>query len=270
MTQSIHSIRLRRLWGKVHTTLYSDTALNNPADSSYHARIEQLRTELENWRVAIPAMPPIQGEALSLFATPDWFQLNYNYTILQLYRIQITDSKGGAADNLFFECLHAAENICHGYRRQFLGKPTTYTWGALHELFLSGLTYLHCLWMSPAVREVTRQDQASSTCTDCTIVLVIIAERWEAAAPYRDIFETLASRTMTMMADKKHQEWILPGTSTDALDQSPGELTQWMASIADTGMSDGYDRLLTGLVGDLPRQPQFSSDRAPWDDSNPS
>lgn len=57
-----------------------------------------------------------------------------------------------------------------------------------------------------AVREVVRHDNLSSTCSDIIIVLMVLAERWKVAAPYRDVFEALASRTRTMMANKSY-EW---------------------------------------------------------------
>ncbi|KAF7561495.1 hypothetical protein G7046_g2644 [Stylonectria norvegica] len=222
--------------------------LGRPQSIAYQeVDAEQLRVEIDTWRADIPPALPSAGEALSLFTTPDWYDMEYNYTILQLYRVQIIDGQEGTADAVFLDCLRAAEGICHGYRRQYLGKQTSYTWSALHELFLAGLTYLHCLWTSPAAREAHRQGQVSSTCTDCTIVLVLMAERWDTAAPYRDIFETLASRTMTMMDDRTEGK----PTSTSALDDADaggeGDLMQWMTEMADGGMSEGFNGLLSSL-----------------------
>lgn len=252
MSTAIHVIRLRCLWARIHTSLYSDTTLTSSTHDS-HARTEQLRAELEDWIASAPPTPPRVSDALSIFASRDWFDNNYNYSILLLYRGQLTDSKG-AADDVFMECLQAAENICRGYRRQYIGRSVNFTWGALHCLFMAGLTYLHCLWASPAVRETVRHDSLSSTCLDCTIVLVVMAERWKGAAPYRDIFEALASSTRTMMVNKNHEWWMEPASLTllDGLDQE--DLTQWMAGINDINMSDGIDRLLTGLVGDFTQQ----------------
>jgi hypothetical protein len=240
MSTALHVFYLRCLWARIHTSLYSDTRLCNPDLT----RTEELRTELENWLASAPPVTPRVGDALSIFGSRDWFDLNYNFTILLLYRGQLTDSRG-AADTVFTACFQASANICHGYRRQYIGRPVNYTWGALHFLFMAGLTYLHCLWTSPAVREVVRNDDLNSTCTDCTIVLVVMAEKWKGAAPYRDIFEALAGRTMTMMVDKNHEQWMSPTTwgLSDGLD--PADLTQWIADITDMGMSDWIDKLFT-------------------------
>lgn len=252
MTHTIHAFRIRILHGCIQTQLYSDNTLRDPETRS--SRIQKLLTELDKWQGSNPPpMVPPPGGALSFFLTPDWYQVSQNYAILQIYRVQITNLKQPAPDDIYLKCLEAAESTCHCYRRQFFGKPTTYTWGALHDLFVAGLTYLYCLWTSSAARDSSRQDQVSSTCTDCTMVLVILAERWPEAAPFRDLFEALASRTMTMMANKQQQQQE-PATSTALItwqEQFPEDLPQWMAGITDSGMSLGADWLLSGLIDDF-------------------
>lgn len=254
ITSAIHTFRIRRILSRIHSFLYSKTACCCAQQNVHHDHVQDLRAEIEKWRTEIPPLMPVAGEALSLFATSEWFDLEYYYTILNLYRVQIIDGQADAPDSVFLDCLRAAESICHGYRRQFLGKRTSCTWSALHELFLAGLTYLHCLWTSPAAREAHRQGQVSSTCTDCTIVLVIMAERWDAATPYRDIFEALANRTVMMMDDKAvaggKPTVVASASEVDSRDE--GDLMQWMTQMADGGMSEGFNGLLTSLVGDFP------------------
>ncbi|KAL3482220.1 putative transcriptional activator protein acu-15 [Aspergillus californicus] len=258
VTKAIHTFRIRRILSRIHSTLYSSIS---PccSEHDHDTQVRHLRAEIESWRAGIPTTP-CPSEALSLFSTSDWFDLEYNYTILQLYRVQIIDRQSSTSDIVFFDCLRAAEGICHSYRRQLLGKPMSYTWTALHELFLAGLTYLHCLWTFPGARQAYRQGQVSSTCTDCTVVLVIIAERWEAAAPYRDIFGTLASRTMMMMDDKADGNWALPIGSNEPEDGdvsnngengNEGELMGWVTRVTDNGMSEGFNSLFTSFVGQL-------------------
>jgi hypothetical protein len=258
MSSAIHAFRLRRLCARIQTSLYSDLTLCSPTHPTYQSRTENLRALLEEWRSSIPPIMPSRDGTLSVFTGNDWFNLTYSYSILLLYRGQLTNSKGKCAVSIFTECLQNSESICHAYSRQYIGRPTSYTWGALHLLFLAGLTYLHCLWTSPELREVVRQDDVSSTCTNCTMVLVVMAERWQAAAPYRDMFKALASRTMTMLVDKNHKTWMLPCASRQSDDLDSEDLTQWMAGIANTGMSDGVDTLLTGFMGDLPfKEPEL-------------
>ncbi|RFU28297.1 hypothetical protein B7463_g8032, partial [Scytalidium lignicola] len=266
MTRAIHAFRFRLILSNIHTSLYSDIIHPNPANHFHH--IEHLRSKIEDWRASTPPLKPLMGEELSLFVTAESFDMDYNYSILQLYRLQIIDSTGGATDGIFLECMRAAESLCHSYRRQFFKKPTTYTWAALHELFLAGLTYLHCLWTSPAARGATQQHLVSNTCTDCTIVLVLMAERWVTAAPYRDIFEALSRHTMSMMANKSDEQSTLPSVLTQHDNPDAGHLAQWIACIADEGMSEGYNGLLTSWVDDLPLQEQNSEAGWSWDDND--
>ncbi|KAF4997118.1 hypothetical protein FDECE_12162 [Fusarium decemcellulare] len=263
MTYAIHAFRIRSLHGCILTSLYLDRNLVDPEVRK--TRTQELLVKLDEWWASTPLpMVPPAGGALSFFTTPDWYQVSYNSALLQLYRIEITDSKHPASEVIFRTCLDAAKSICHCYRRQFFGKPTTYTWGALYELFLAGLTYLYCLWTSPAARETSRHDQVSSTCTDCTMVLVILAERWNDAAPYRDIFEALASRTMTMMAEAQQGKEIASTALVPGQEQCPEDLPQWMAGIADTGISLGVDLLLSGLIDDFPSQEQYPVSEGLW------
>ncbi|KAI9042021.1 Positive regulator of purine utilization [Aspergillus affinis] len=263
MTHAIHGFRIRSLLGCIQTALYSDSTLLYP--DIRKVRVQELSTDLGKWKAeSPPPMIPPEGGALSYFVTPDWYETNYNYAVLQLYRIQITDTKDPAPDEIFLKCLYAAKALCHSYRRQSIGKPITYTWSALHELFLAGLTYLYCLWTSPTAREASRHDQVSSTCMDCTMVLVILAERWPDAAPYRDVFDALASRTMTMMADlQQDHNLVAPTALVPGKDTYPEQLPQWVAGIEDAGLSVGVDWLLSELIDDVPI-PQQYADGGSW------
>lgn len=251
MSHAIHTFRLRRLWACIHTSLYSNTTLSNPTHPTYRSRVTSLRGELDEWYASTPSLEHNGDKTLSVFTGTEWFKLTYGHSILLLYRGQITNSKGPCSDEVYAECFQTAQQICHGYNMQYIGRPTSYTWGALHLLFVAGLTYLHCLWASPITREKTRYDEVSNTCTDCTMVLVIMAERLEAAASFRDMFKALAKRTMTMMVDKNDQDWIFSGDPMRAHGPDSENMAEWMAGINNTGLSVGVSDLLDGLVGNL-------------------
>jgi hypothetical protein len=247
MTKAIHTFRIRRILNRIHTCIYSKA---DPRCSGIHDQqmdVQNIRTDIEKWKSEIPPTPSHYGEELVLFTTADWYDLEYNYTILQLYRAQIVNHRTETTDDIFLDCMGAAENICHSYRRQFLGKPTSCTWTALHELFLAGLTYLHCLWTSPVAREAAGHGKASSTCNDCTIALVIMAERWDAASPYREIFIALVNRTMSMISNKTDGSVPKNVVSSDSENYVEEDWTEWMRIVADAGLLEGFNGLLTGV-----------------------
>ncbi|ETS84238.1 hypothetical protein PFICI_02263 [Pestalotiopsis fici W106-1] len=239
MSVAIHVFRLRRLWAAIHTSLFSDTALIQTPRLSYDAQVQKLRSELESWRSSAPPVAN-QDQALSLFGQEDWYEVNYSYSLLLLHRRQLTSRKKEIPNQVILECLQAAENICSRYRRQYVGGSVGYTWGAIHFLFLAGLTYLHCLWISPAARASRRHDTVSSTCTDCTMVLVVMAERWAGASPYRDIFETLSKRTMTMMINSDVTRSAADG-SLGGMAQDPWVLTQSVMDLSTDSIGTTYE-----------------------------
>lgn len=263
MSNAIHVIRLRRLWARMHASACSASA---PADTEGSARpsdttTAQLRADLEEWLRTAPQSPPRAGATLSIFATKEWYECNYSHTILQLYRVRLAEDKGATTHGIFMDCVAAASSLCHAYRRLYIGTQVKYTWATLHCVFLAGLTYLHCLWTSAAAREEVSRDEVVRTCTDCTMVLVAIAEGWGAAAPYRDIFETLASRTMSMVlsgmmpaGQQRSNEQPAGGGTADSPQRDV--LADWMADFDSAGMLSGFDDLLSGFMNDF----------APWDD----
>ncbi|KAF5247595.1 hypothetical protein FANTH_6346 [Fusarium anthophilum] len=255
MSTAIHVFKLRYIWARIHTSLLSDTVRLSIEDHTYHARIEQLRVDLDRWLANAPEARPHVNDDLSIFAKRAWYETNYSHTILLLYRSQLREYKESLS-KVFEDCIEASRSICQTYRRLYIGTSTRYTWGTLHCLFLAGLTYLHCLWTSPAAWESIRPEDVSKTCTDCTMVLVAIAEGWLAAAPYRDTFEALASRVIGMVFKKNRTEQTsLPLPSeAETEDQNQDTWGHWMNDMANAGVLEGVDGLLEGFIGDFTTQ----------------
>ncbi|KAF4332689.1 purine utilization positive regulator [Fusarium beomiforme] len=239
MSTAIHVFKLRHIWARIHTSLFSDTVRLSTEDHTYHARIEQLRVDLDAWLTSVPQARPHASDDLSMFAKKAW-------GLLVEYKESL--------NKIFEDCIEASRNICQSYRRLYIGTAIRYTWGTLHCLFLAGLTYLHCLWTSPAAWESVRPEDVSKTCTDCTMVLVAIAEGWQAAAPYRDTFEALASRVITMMFNKSraiHASLPPPSAAETGDEDTWGH---WINDMATAGVLEGVDGLLAGFIGDFTTQ----------------
>lgn len=266
MTGALHAIKLRRLWSKFNDALYSNASYGQPGGS-----IESLRQELEEWRATVPEkLVNNQTRAFSVFASNDWFQLAYDYSILLLYRPYIVGvySDTGRSPRSPVQGLHAdaqqrafeicsdrARDMCLHYRRLYQSQAShiQFTWGSLHILFLGGLTYLYCLWRSPLLRQQTKATTVMNTCMACTTVLTIIAERWGQASSYRDIFEVLSERTMDLVyrgtsdscevrtdlppPPAAQLEGLISGIAVDHLMENPGapdyqfSLQDWIMSL---------------------------------------
>ena len=219
MTGAIHTIKLRQIWSKFSTHLFPTSAL---CSHDFHIdngpSIEEFRLELEDWRATAPVSGDrSQDSPLSVFASQGWFQLAYDHSILLLYRHYVMDTKPykcspplpktpEIVDRAFEECYAKAKDMCLLYRRLYQNPSIQFTWGSLHMLFFGALTYLFCLWKSKSIRDNTRQRDVMNTCMACQTVLVIIAERWKLATSYRDLFEKLSERTISMMCGDLSQD----------------------------------------------------------------
>lgn len=106
-----------------------------------------------------------------------------------------------------------------------------------------------------------------NTCTACTMVLVIIAERWSKARTYRDVFEQLSEQTLAFICGatgaseqiSTHQTLAPVAASSDFSfsrlrstapePQVDTQLDDWIFNL-ETGNVDEYD---PWLVQDLLR-----------------
>lgn len=247
---AIHVFKLRCIWARIHTSFFSDTARLSVDDMTYTSRIQQLRADLDEWLATTPPSREFSSSDLTMFLKQDWYELNYSYTLILLYRNQLAEFKDSSSQ-IFQDCLQAARTICQGYRRLYIGTSIRYTWSTLHVIFLAGLVYLHCLWTSPTARTAIRPEEITKTCTDCTMVLVAIAEGWQGASPYRDAFEALASRTIGMIMNSN-----FPAASPTQWQVPPdfGDHDNWAFNLNDlieTGGLDGLDGLLEGFIVDF-------------------
>ncbi|KAH6988881.1 fungal-specific transcription factor domain-containing protein [Ilyonectria sp. MPI-CAGE-AT-0026] len=258
-SHALHQFRVRCIWARTYASLYSNAASKHHSRQDYQAQVQLLRKELDDWFAETPPEPQRSGVPMTVFASHEDYKATYNESLLFLYRGQLTDTEN-VQDEVFLECMQAASDICHSCKRLYIGKPINYTWSTLHVIFLAGLTTLHCLWTSSAVRRAVRIDSVSNTFTTCTMLLAIMAERWEGAAPYRDLFEALASRAIAMMVERKQHETAptLPSQSIELSNNDVEDMTQWADQIADIGMPDAFSSLLSGLMGDYsPKGQEF-------------
>jgi hypothetical protein len=281
MTGAIHIIKLRQLWSKMSSEIYSEVSSSSTDDyrtcAAMTSHVPQLRQALEVWYAEIPQDRPHCPEngPVTVFTSKDWFRLAYNYTFLLLYRHCLTCEyhrrrdmvnthvvcSKAQIDDAFRECAANAQEICVLYRQTYQRSPVRYTWGSLHILFLAGLTYLHCLWSSEYIRKSISHVDVINTCTSCNMVLVIIAERWSVATSYRDLFEKLSEKTINMVFGGDVNAKPIPAANTNLdsdnsnyYDSSgqPGfsnaQFQDWIADLGETNVPDESSWFVQGLI----------------------
>lgn len=240
---AIHTIRIRQLWARIQSSVYPQ--VGGEASPQSLALIENFKSELSLWLESAPEQLTSNREHNNAFGGSEWYSLMYHQSILLLYRHQLV--RGGTTPpSVFTECAYSGQIICMIYRQLYISQRLNDTWGALHVLFLGGVTFLHCLWSSAETRAIYRQDKVSAICTSCMITLAIMAERWSAVEPYRDAFEMLSSATQTMLAEIPNSKSTpsMPVISSGGYDQFSG----YLSYMSELGMCSSVEELLSSMV----------------------
>ncbi|KAH8883212.1 transcriptional regulatory protein GAL4 [Thozetella sp. PMI_491] len=250
VSAAIHTIRVRHIWTRIQSLVYPQRGGNDTPGFMSSMLIEGFKMELKDWRDSAPEQLQSNRAHNNAFGGSEWFNLMYHHSILLLHRhnlvLHSSRTDETTPGSTFLESAHSAESICSIYRQLYLSQRLNDTWGALHVLFLGGVTFLYCLWTSPETRVVFRLDKVSATCTSCMVVLAVMAERWAAVQPYRDAFDMLSRATQTMLAELETSMTVpaMPVLSSSTDEQ----LTGFLANITEVGMCSSVEVLLSSMI----------------------
>jgi hypothetical protein len=245
ISAAIHTIRVRQLWTRIQAVMYPQTSIKMPIDPSLAGTFN---LELDQWLATAPEQLASNKAHNNAFGSSEWFRISYHHSILLLYRYQLVQEPVDSVmwSSVPLSCANSGQAICSLYRQLYLSQKLNDTWGALHVLFLGGITFLYCLWTSDDVRRAYRLDTVSSTCTSCIIVLAVMTERCSAVKPYRDAFDMLASATQSMLAAG---EFMATGASMPVLSShSQDQFMSYLSSMSELGMCSSVEQLLTGMI----------------------
>ncbi|KAK5180756.1 hypothetical protein LTR44_007070 [Exophiala sp. CCFEE 6388] len=245
VSSAIHTIRLRQLWARMQSAVYPQVGAETSTQST--SALEDFKKEFARWLESAPEQLASNRANNNAFGSKEWFQLMYHHSILLLYRHRLVQPRGPATpSSIFIDCADSSQSICMIYRQLYFTQRLNDTWGALHVLFLAGVTFLHCLWSSPETRMIYRLDKVSSICTSIMIVLAIMSERWTAVEAYRDAFEMLSGATQTMLVEASTASTApsRPVLSSGGYDQ----FTDYLYCMNEVGMCSSVEELLSSMV----------------------
>jgi len=255
VSSALHTIKLRKLWARMQSKIYPQTR-DSPSHSN-NRLTESFKEELRVWMESAPEQLQEGRAANNAFASPEWYKLMYHHSILLLHRGRLVVNQRSNSPqsplnvcedaSVFIDCATSAQAICELYRALYMSRRLNDTWGALHVLFLAGLTYIHCVWNSAYTRNAIRRDVISATCTSCMIVLAVMAERCVSVSPYRDIFEMLSNATQAMLVDIENGLHELPrGPVLSSLQAD--QVNNYFMDMTDVGMCTSIEQLLTDMI----------------------
>lgn len=191
-----HVVKLRRIQSSISTFIYKPVQLIDKSEDFDTTRVSIL-LELNEWMSTFP----YKDDACSTFETDNWSLISYHNSILLLLRpvvLEIAKSKTKPAkrDLEWFKVFtESASSVCINYKNMHLKRKLSYTWSAMHCCFVSGISFLYCIWLDRTLKVLKwkRKSLVYETISACQTILYVLAERWSSASRFRDSFERLST-----------------------------------------------------------------------------
>lgn len=191
-----HLVKLRRIQSSICSFIYKPLHLMGEAEDLDSTRIEIL-LELNEWMTTFP----YKHNPLSAFETDDWSVISYHNSVIILLRpiiLEISRLKENSPTRYlewFKMFTESASAVCINFKNMYLKKKLSYTWLALHFCFVSGISFLYCIWLDRTLHVLRwkRKSLIYETIDACQTSLYVLAERWDSASRFRDWFEKLSN-----------------------------------------------------------------------------
>lgn len=120
-------------------------------------------------------------------------ELKYHQCLMLLHRPSPATPRPRAES--WRACYDSASQtiLIHSDMHRFSKLP--HTWLTAHTIFVSGITFLYCLWVNAAVKEGTSMDEFSRIASACSALLKVLGKAWSVAADAVEKFDRLVALT---------------------------------------------------------------------------
>jgi hypothetical protein len=195
-TVSLSFFKMRLLQSEIQRVLYDCAELPRRYKSLSEWKHAMAR-KLEEWHNQCPK----SNRKMNCNFNLAFFELNYHQTRLLLYGL----SPGNSAPTVesYLIIADAGEKIIKKYHELHRKRVINYTWVAVHNLFMSGTSYLYALYHSPQVRAGTTLEEIDFNTLACIHVLSSMTDCCDAAVGCRDSFELLTAAIIKLCYNEK-------------------------------------------------------------------
>lgn len=195
---SLCFFRIRQIQSEVQKILYENSELPRRYQS-LHAWRSHVYRKLKEWKNSIPKTQRKMNCDFNL----EFFNLNYNHTLLRLYGLSPKNFKLTLDD--FIKVAEASKNLINCYHQLYLDKAINYTWAAVHNLFMAGTSYLFVIYNCDEVRHNNSLFEVKKITQECINVMNSLIDKCDAATSCRDTFEVLTVAVLKL----KYNEVVL-------------------------------------------------------------
>ncbi|OCF31426.1 hypothetical protein I316_06828 [Kwoniella heveanensis BCC8398] len=198
----VHTLRLRGQSGLIHATLHCPSEEPTLSECVSRPKLSaddigawrgEMRQKLEAWNDTAPRYP---APVTSTYKSKDWFMIAKSYTLLVLYRPSALYPE--SSPDVMQVCADASMTLIASYFRLYTLAKVTYTWVALHSLFLATITALYALQQSPTLRQSTSYEVVQMNLRGCSTLFAAMSQQWPAAKQCRLVAEYLTAQTLAL------------------------------------------------------------------------
>ncbi|KAF1346519.1 fungal-specific transcription factor domain-containing protein [Delphinella strobiligena] len=213
----IHIIKARKLQSRIQDIFYpGDASAAATTDLEWHR--DTIRTELDDW---IANVPRFAHPIAVTYQSTEWFQIVYSHSLILLYR-PLPASPTTTLPALQI-CADAAISFINSYSSLYAKNKITYTWLALHGLFMASVTMLYTIWVSPQIRRSTTKAVIKTNVTSCLALFQVMRDFWPLAARCHEVIDCLG-RVSVALFDKPDEQDPIPADTRLANEQHFGEV----------------------------------------------
>ncbi|GME89456.1 hypothetical protein B5S29_g1533 [[Candida] boidinii] len=217
---AIHVIRLRRMQSNICSFVYKPHKIIEAPEEIDATRV-QILLELNDWMSTFPA----KSNPASTFETDNWSIISYHNSILLLLRpviLEVAKLKENSSPRLlewFKVFTQSASAVCLNYKHLHSKGKLSYTWLSIHCCFVSGLSFLYCIWIDKSIKvlEWKRKSHIYDTISACSTILYVWAEKWDGAKLFRDTFDKLSKIVLSFDDNNSNVGMFLRRNSDECL-----------------------------------------------------
>lgn len=204
----------------------------NEAHQALQALMKDIHSRLSNRKMRL--------NYLSSHKLLPMLELKYHHCVMLLFRPSPAIPKP-TAESLAFCFNSASETLRLNYELLNFGQLLN-TWLAAHTVFVSGITVLYCIWVSPSIREKQGQN-ISQIATWCSSLLDSLGKTWSVARDAKVKFDALARLTKESLAKQQEPQ--------GELSARPEEQSFWTSTGPASDMAEENAGVLADVLGDM-------------------
>lgn len=229
--------------------------------ANYATWMQDIVPRLQEWYTTIPDITT--AHPLSIFACQAYWDIVYNNAILLLHR------PNSMVPNVSPESLaisfDASCKMINSIKLLQRDGRVDILWRSVHQLLMTGLGVIYCLWHSKDIRDMHSIGSCIQTLQSCASTLSAMSETLHGATGCRDVFDTLSSTTINWLitydaekAQQSRQEFDMQLKDLLQQVQPPRRTFSVVADSTETSMSSMTDAFaFSELLSSAAQWPEF-------------